>query len=187
MIKKQKTIVLTVILAVLFAGLVAGAYFGYRKLSGKYDPSGGGSANGTEQYKDFSMTDRDGNTVKLSDFTGQPVVINFWAQWCGPCKSELPHFDKLAKEYDGRVKFLMVNIFYDGKKEKTLDFVSQNGYTFPLYFDDADSAVSAYGISSVPETIFISSDGKITAKRVGAMSESTIRKYLTQLLREKTE
>ena len=81
----------------------------------------------------------------------------------------------------------MVNVFYDGKKEQSLDLVYRNGYTFPLYFDSGNSAVSAYGISSIPETIFISSDGKITVKRLGAMSEAVLRSYLTQLLQEKTK
>lgn len=182
MAEKQKTIIITAIIAVLFIGVIFGAYFGYKKLSEKYDPSGTVSADGKEEYKNFSMTDTANNKVNLSDFIGQPVVINFWAYWCEPCKSELPHFDKLAKEYDGRVKFLMVNVFSDGKKDKALDFVSRNGYTFSLYFDNEDSAVSVYGISAVPETIFISSDGKIAARRVGAMSEAVIRNYLTQLL-----
>ena len=182
-----KKIVLTIIIAILFAGAITGAYFGYEKLSEKYSPSATAPAGEKEEYKNFYMEDADGNTVKLSDFIGQPVVINFWSAWCAPCKSELPHFDKLAKEYDGRVKFLMVNVFYDGKKKQSLDLVSRNGYTFPLYFDSGNSAVSAYGISSVPETIFISSGGKITVKRVGAMSEAVLRSYLTQLLQEKTK
>lgn len=182
-----KKIVLTIIIAILFAGVITGAYFGYEKLSEKYSPSTTAPAGEKEEYKNFFMEDADGNTVKLSDFIGQPVVINFWSAWCAPCKGELPHFDKLAKEYDGRVKFLMVNVFYDGKKEQSLDLVYRNGYTFPLYFDSGDSAVSAYGISSIPETIFISSDGKITVKRVGAMSEAVLRSYLTQLLQEKTK
>lgn len=182
-----KKIVLTIIIAILFAGAITGAYFGYEKLSEKYSPSTTAPAGEKEEYKNFSMEDADGNTVKLSDFIGQPVVINFWSAWCAPCKSELPHFDKLAKEYYGRVKFLMVNVFYDGKKEQSLDLVYRNGYTFPLYFDSGDSAVSAYGISSIPETIFISSGGKITVKRLGAMSEAVLRSYLTQLLQEKTK
>lgn len=115
-----KKIVLTIIIAILFAGAITGAYFGYEKLSEKYSPSATAPAGEKEEYKNFSMEDADGNTVKLSDFIGQPVVINFWSAWCAPCKSELPHFDKLAKEYDGRVKFLMVNVFYDGKKSSRL-------------------------------------------------------------------
>lgn len=180
--KKAKSIIISVVVTALFIGALACAYFGYKKLSERHSPSGGVSANGKELYKDFTVTDTAGKTVKLSEFVGQPVVINFWAQWCAPCKSELPHFDKLAKEYDGRVKFLMVNVFYDGNKSKTLDFVSRGGYTFPLYFDHADSAVSAYGISSVPETVFISADGKVAAKRVGAMSEAVLRNYINLIL-----
>ena len=182
-----KKIVLTIAIAILLTGVIAGAYFAYEKLSEKYSPSTAAPAGKKEEYKNFSMEDADGNVVKLSDFIGQPIVINFWSELCVPCKSELPHFDKLAKEYDGRVKFLMVNVFHGGKKKQSLALVSQSGYTFPLYFDSGDSAVSAYGISSVPETIFISSDGKITIKRVGAMSEAVLRSYLTQLLQEETK
>ncbi len=180
----KKTVV-TIIIAILLVGAVVGGYFAYETLSKTHEPSGGGITDKGETYKDFAMTDADGNAARLADFIGKPVVINFWASWCGPCKSELPHFDKLAKEYGDDVRFLMVNVFYDTKKQ-TLDFVSDSGYTFPLYFDDRESAVKAYGITAVPQTIFITEDGTILAKRSGAMSEAVLKNYITQLLRGQT-
>ena len=182
MTKKVKTILLTVLFAVLFVGAVVGAYFGYKKLSGKVNPQGQTpSIQDKGNYKDFTVTDKDGKTVKLSDFIGQPIVINFWASWCGPCRSELPHFDKLAKEYKGRVTFLMVNLSGE-LKDRVINFVKENGYTFPLYFDDTDSGAEAYSVSSIPVTVFITAEGNIGAQRVGSMSEAVLRNYITQLL-----
>lgn len=93
-----KKIIITVLSILLFAGVVVGGYFEYKKLSEKNPPDAG--TLGTEQkgdYKDFTVTDVNGKEVKLSDFIGKPIVINFWASWCGPCRSELPAFDKVAK------------------------------------------------------------------------------------------
>lgn len=87
------------------------------------------------------MLDADGNTVRLSDMFGKPVVINFWATWCPPCKRELPDFDRLCREYGDRVVFMMVNLT-DGRRDTvdgTKKFVSEKGYTFPVYFEPASA------------------------------------------------
>ena len=177
-----KKIVWTVVIAVLFVGVVVGAYFGYKKLSEKVQPQ---EQNPTIQnkgnYKDFTVTDKDGKEVKLSEFIGKPIVVNFWASWCPPCKAELPHFDKLSKEYQGKVHFLMVNLSGENK-ESVKNFVESNGYAFPLYFDDKDSGQKAYSVSSIPVTVFITADGNIGSQRMGAMSEATLRNYINQLL-----
>ncbi len=65
---------------------------------------------------DFAVTDREGNTVRFSDLTGKPIVINFWASWCPPCKSEMPEFDKVYRELGESVTFLMINAT-DGNRE----------------------------------------------------------------------
>lgn len=90
---------------------------------------------------DFPVLDADGNTVRLSDMFGKPVVINFWATWCPPCKRELPDFDRLCREYGDRVVFMMVNLT-DGRRDTvdgTKKFVSEKGYTFPVYFEPASA------------------------------------------------
>lgn len=131
-------------------------------------------------YKDFTVTDVNGKAVKLSGFIGKPVVINFWAAWCAPCRSELPHFDKLAKEMKGQAEFLMVSVYLN--KEYVKQFVSQSGYTFPLYFDDNEEGSNAYEVTGIPVTVFINAEGNVKAKVTGAMSEAVLRSYINQIL-----
>ena len=133
---------------------------------------------------DFTVFDADGNEVHLSDFAGQPVVLNFWATWCGPCKSELPGFDAVYQEYGGEVAFLMVNLT-DGARE-TVDgvsaFIAENGYTFPVYYDTAMNAADAYGIRSIPATALINADGEVVGAQVGAVSEDSLRSAVLSML-----
>lgn len=162
--------------------------------SSQTNPSTEGTTSGkkpdvTEDIKkntapDFTVLDKDGNTVRLSDKFGKPVVINFWATWCPPCKQELPDFDKLSKEYGDRVVFMMVNLTdgYRDTVDGTKRFVSGKGYTFPVYFDTKDNAASAYNVSSIPQTTFIDAKGNIYTTRIGAMNEATLRIYLNALL-----
>ena len=162
--------------------------------SSQTNPSTEGTTSGkkpdvTEDIKkntapDFTVLDKDGNTVRLSEKFGKPIVINFWATWCPPCKQELPDFDKLCKEYGDRVVFMMVNLTdgYRDTVDGTKRFVSGKGYTFPVYFDTKDNAASAYNVSSIPQTTFIDAKGNIYTTRIGAMNEATLRIYLNALL-----
>ena len=138
---------------------------------------------------DFTVYDADGNAVKLSDFLGQPVVVNFWASWCGPCQSEMPAFDAVAAEYAGQVAFLMVNLT-DGYQETQAQaeaFLEEKGYTFPVYFDlDSDAAVT-YGIYGIPVTFFIDADGHAVAQARSAIDEQTLRTGLAMILPEEGE
>lgn len=133
---------------------------------------------------DFPVLDADGNTVRLSDMFGKPVVINFWATWCPPWKRELPDFDRLCREYGDRVVFMMVNLT-DGRRDTvdgTKKFVSEKGYTFPVYFDTGLSGAKAYSVSSIPQTTFIDANGNVFATRIGAMSEAALRSYINAIL-----
>ena len=132
----------------------------------------------------FTVLDKDGNRIGLSDKFGKPIVINFWATWCPPCKQELPDFDKLYREYGNKVTFMMVNLT-DGKRDTvdgTKNFVSKNGYTFPVYFDTAYEGAKAYNVSSIPQTTFIDKNGNIHTTRIGAMNEATLRSYINAML-----
>ena len=133
---------------------------------------------------DFTVQDRDGNEVRLSDCFGKPVVLNFWASWCGPCVGELPGFQAMYETYGDEVTFLMVNLT-DGVDETVSGvktFVDSNGYTFPVYFDvEYDGAVT-YGISSIPQTFFLNADGEIVGSQLGSMDEATLEANILSLL-----
>lgn len=132
----------------------------------------------------FTVVDANGDTVSLSDTFGKPIVINFWATWCPPCKQELPDFDKLYKEYGNKVTFMMVNLT-DGRRDTvdgTKSFVSRNGYAFPVYFDIEYEGANAYSVSSIPQTTFIDKNGNIFTTRIGAMNEATLRSYIDAML-----
>ncbi|NLD87255.1 MAG: TlpA family protein disulfide reductase [Clostridiales bacterium] len=177
----RRFLLITVILLVLLIG----AYFGYSILSGKYNPEKIEAVGETEinTAADFTVFDLEGNEVKLSDFFGKPVVVNFWASWCGPCRMELPAFDNLAEEYGEDVEFMMVNLT-DGYRETVSGiekFVTSNGLTFPLYFDINGNASTAYSVYSIPLTVFIDSDGNVKNKHNGTMSENKLRTYIESL------
>jgi thiol-disulfide isomerase/thioredoxin len=127
---------------------------------------------------DFTMQDAQGNTVALSDYIGKPIVLNFWASWCPPCKTEMPDFERVFLEMSGEVHFLMVNL-PDGQRETVETakaYITQEGFTFPVYFDTEQEGAFAYNIRSIPTTLFICREGFIVTGAQGAISESTLRK-----------
>ena len=135
---------------------------------------------------DFTVLDADGNEVSLSDFFGTPIVLNFWASWCPPCKAELPDFEAACKKYEGKVVFLMVNMT-DGQRETVeiaKDFITSEGYTFPVYFDTRYEASYAYGISSIPTTYFINADGTLEAKATGMISAAQLEQGIGMIYSE---
>ena len=126
---------------------------------------------------DFTVQDMDGKEVKLSDFIGRPVVINFWASWCPPCKVEMPEFEQVYQELGGEVAFLMIDLV-DGQretKEKGAEYVQGQGFTFPVYFDFGEAA-TAYGVRSIPTTYFIDARGYLIAGAQTAIDAQTLHK-----------
>ena len=121
---------------------------------------------------DFTVLDWDGNEVKLSDYIGKPIVLNFWAHWCGPCQMEMPEFNAVYEELGGEVTFLMVHegaAVEDGKEK-----VTEGGYTFPVVFDADSSAGNLYGITAFPTTFFIDAEGNLQAYYMGAMDRALL-------------
>ncbi|MBQ4112979.1 MAG: TlpA family protein disulfide reductase [Clostridia bacterium] len=125
---------------------------------------------------DFTVLDGEGNSVKLSDFFGKPIVLNFWASWCPPCKAELPDFEDAYKKYDGEVVFLMVNMTDNQMEtvEVAKDFIKTHGYTFPVYYDVNYQAATVYGIRSIPQTYFINAEGEAVASATGMISAAQL-------------
>jgi len=133
---------------------------------------------------DFTVYDADGNAVMLSDNKGKPVVVNFWASWCTPCKQEMPEFEEMYKKYGEKVVFMMVNLT-DGvqeSKETAGSFIAQSGYTFPVYFDTQLSGVSAYGMNAVPATFFVDAQGNLAASHMGLITGQQLEENIGILL-----
>ena len=120
----------------------------------------------------FTVLDCEGNTVHLSDFIGTPVILNFWASWCSPCKGEMPDFEAAYQTYGQEVQFMMINLT-DGDREtveSAKDLIAEAGYTFPVFFDTELSAAMAYGTNSIPATYFVNAEGNLVAYGIGPLN-----------------
>lgn len=187
-----------IILAVLFIALLGGGIFAYNRLSKNYNEtetvtlsdsdSSSNQSQSTEQQKntapDFTVVDYNGKQTKLSDKKGKPVVVNFWASWCGPCKSEFPAFEDAYNKYGNDVEFMMINLT-DGYQEtisSAKSFIDEQNYTFPVYYDTTMSASNAYGVFSIPKTLFIDKNGNIVQNRTGTISQDTLEPNIESLL-----
>ena len=179
-----------------FAVLIAGAWFLYNKLGANLqmdalatqppvteatDPAE--TEAEANLAPDFTVVDRNGAEVRLSDFRGKPVVLNFWASWCGPCKSEMPEFEEAWKQYGDEIHFVLVNLT-DGSQETVESasaYIDGQGYTFPIYFDTSYSAAMAYGVNGVPVTYFIDEAGNLVAYGQGALSAETLQRGIDMI------
>lgn len=133
---------------------------------------------------DFEITNSKGETVTLSDFKGKPLVINFWASWCPPCKEEMPYLQSAFDEHGEEITFLFIDLV-DGSretKEKGEEYINSQGFTFPIYFDSTGVASTNYGIRSIPTTFFINEAGEIVQTINGSMSQETLNSGLKKLL-----
>ncbi|PJF46832.1 MAG: hypothetical protein CUN48_11795 [Candidatus Thermofonsia Clade 3 bacterium] len=130
---------------------------------------------------DFTLLDLDGQPVRLSQFRGQVVVLNFWASWCPACRAEARDFGDFAQRYRGRGLVVVgVNLREDAATARA--FAEANGMDYPL-LRDADGAVSRmYGVVGIPTTIFIDATGGMRARHVGVLNADQLADYIAPLL-----
>ena len=125
---------------------------------------------------DFVVYDAQENEVKLSDYIGKPVILNFWASWCGPCKSEMPAFEEKYKEYGDEIQFMMINVT-DGDRDtfdSAVDFIEDSGYTFPAFYDTQLDASGKYYVYYLPTTYFIDAEGYLVTYATSALSAEVL-------------
>lgn len=204
MVATMNNLTKTMLLLALGVVVLTGAVLGYRALSARYapedelnltlpseTPSGGTSEAPSEtpgearlEAPDFTVYDADGNAVTLSSLEGKPIVLNFWASWCHYCKLEMADFQSAWEDAGDEVRFVMVNAT-DGSyetQEAAEDYLADEGYTFPVYFDTDGEASNAYGVSGLPTTYFIDADGNVVAGGSGMLTAERLQAGLELIM-----
>ena len=126
---------------------------------------------------EFALKSFNGDEVKLSDFRGKTVLVNFWASWCHPCREEAPVLEKTYMSLSGRqVEFIGINIMDDRKNAE--EYIKSFGGTFVNIYDPKNKIHLDYGVGGVPETFFVNPDGIITSKHRGPLTEKMIMSYI---------
>lgn len=129
-----------------------------------------------EMAADFTLQDQNGETHTLSDYQGKVVFLHFWATWCGYCKAELPTLQKLLPTLPDDV--VVLTLVSPGgnelSKQGIMDFVEENGYTFPVLFDEDTSVFTNYAVNSFPMTYMINAKGELYGYAPGALDEATM-------------
>ena len=131
-----------------------------------------------DKAPDFEVKTLKGETVKLSDYKGKKVMLNFWATWCGPCKAEMPDMQKFYEQGHEDVVILAVNIDPQLDVQK---FVDDMSITFSILLDEEDKINTDYKVISIPTTYFIDKKGIIRDKFIGAMPLNAMEQYTKKL------
>lgn len=143
-------------------------------------PGGSPTAVGSEA-PDFTLVSTDGETVRLSDLRGRPVVVNFWASWCVPCIEEFPLLRDAAERHASDDLAILGVVFDDGP-ETAAAFMDEHGGTWPALLDPDARVADAYAVFGPPETYFIGRDGRIVARQVGQFSEGSLEEKLDAII-----
>lgn len=131
---------------------------------------------------EFTLQDLEGNTVSLSDFRGQPVIVNFWATWCGPCRIEMPEFEATFQEYQEQgLVILAINQGEPAEKVEAF-FYDDMGLTFTPLLDQEQAISAQYGVFNYPSTFFINSEGVVADKHLGVLLKPQLDQFMANLL-----
>ena len=142
---------------------------------------------------DFTLTDQNGEPHTLSDYKGQVVFLNFWATWCGPCKQEMPDIQAMYEEFNQNSDEVVIlgvanpktdDVPYnqDGTIEEVTQFLSDNGYTYPVVMDTTGEIFAAYGVTAFPTTFMIDKEGNVFGYVTGTLTDSMMHDIVQQTL-----
>ncbi|MEQ8200660.1 MAG: TlpA disulfide reductase family protein [Syntrophomonadaceae bacterium] len=153
-------------------------------------PSGTPNQTGSPAVKgqaapEIVLQDLDGKTVRLSDYRGKVVILNFWASWCPPCKAEMPELEQASREFaQGSEAVLLTVNMTDGSREtpaKARQYIQANRYTMPVWLDIAGQAADDYNVTSIPTTFIIDKQGHIGTRFSGATTREALQDFVDQL------
>jgi cytochrome c biogenesis protein CcmG/thiol:disulfide interchange protein DsbE len=123
-----------------------------------------------------------GSTLRLASLKGRPVVLNFWASWCDPCKQEAPLLEATWQRMQGQ-GMILLGVNFEDTQHAALGFVQHYGITYPNVVDAKGDVAIDYGVTGVPETFFVDRHGVIVHKVIGELSEQTLQRNLQELVR----
>ncbi len=130
---------------------------------------------------DFALPSLDGPSVRLADFKGRPVLINFWATWCVPCREEMPLMQEVYEQYRERgLVILAINMEEDAQTVRR--WVDQGGFTFTFVLDSEGEQVKRYNVTAAPTSYFVGRDGVIRDLKLGALTRSDMQGKVEKLL-----
>ncbi|NWL88022.1 hypothetical protein DMN77_10520 [Paenibacillus sp. 79R4] len=143
-----------------------------------FDGTVGQSARVDQAAPDFELRDLDGNTVRLSDYRGKTVVLNFWATWCRVCQAEMPHLEKFYRDQQDRnVVLLSVNATSQERSDELVGkYANQEGLSFPIVLDESGEVLRDYAVTAYPTTYIIDPSGTLRNQYLGATSYETLMK-----------
>jgi cytochrome c biogenesis protein CcmG/thiol:disulfide interchange protein DsbE len=144
-------------------------------------PAPGGLAQIGSAAPAFVLADLDGNPLRLGDLHGRPVIVNFWASWCGPCVAEFPVLAKAAQSHQAE-GLAVVGIVYRDRSEAASRFMRRMGATWPTAMDPGDAVAGQFGVIGPPETFFIDRNGLIVGRQIGQLSTADMQRGLDQIL-----
>jgi peroxiredoxin len=175
-------VVALVVAVMIFAGVRSSRGPKVSPLIGDSQPISSTDAKG-KQAPDFALQDLQGKQVKLSDFRGKAVLLNFWATFCGPCKVEMPWLVELQKQY-GPQGFEIVGVALDDSGKETIEkFAKQMGVNYTI-LQGQDAVGDAYGAVGLPATYYIDRSGKIVDSALGLVTRSEIEDNIKKSLAE---
>lgn len=129
----------------------------------------------------FELVTLDEETLRLSDLKGKPVILNFWATWCGPCRAEFPEFQDASVDNAGRLIIIGINNTSTDRAEAVPDFLAEFGVTFPIALDETGEVGDLYQIRGLPTTIFIDSNGIVNEVFTGPLNQAYIESKISEL------
>jgi peroxiredoxin len=173
----RKAVLVLVAIAIVFC------LYEYARHKSAHSNAGGAPGAVGSTAPAFALKDVDGKALDLADYRGKVVLLDYWATWCVPCRSEIPHFVEFQDKYASQ-GFQVMGISMDDGPQPVQEFYKQFKMNYPVAMGTTQLAESYGGILGLPVTFLVGRDGKIAAKYVGLTETSVIQQKLESLLKQ---